>query len=423
MVALVPDEHGTLVPRRLGLVELLRHFLDFRFITVRRRFEFQLEQLERRIHILEGFAIIFDGLDQAIRIIRRSSGKQDAAAKLMAAFPLDDEQTYAILELQLYRISQLEIDKIREELEQKRAEADRIRKILASDKRLWNVVQTELEELAERFGDRRRTAIGSAEDVVEYDPQAYIIRENTNVVLTREGWIKRVGRLTKIETTRVREGDEVLDVLPGSTLDHVAFFSSDGTAYTLPIDQVPASTGYGEPLSKHVRLADGVNIVAAVSTDPRFTPQDKKVRGESVPAPFLLVVTAHGQVMRVSLSAFRSASTKAGRKFCRLRDGDRVVYAGLVTDADTAMIATRAARVLHFKIKEAPVLSGPGKGVIGIRLEQGDEVLGAVQLARPSDCLRALNANDKLLTFGQMKYGVTSRGGKGVRTSQRTGFQ
>ncbi|GAB4148678.1 MAG: DNA topoisomerase IV subunit A [Planctomycetaceae bacterium] len=420
---LVPDEHGAMVPARLSLVEMLQHFLDFRFTTVRKRFEYQLEQLLRRIHILEGMEIIFNGLDKALRIIRKSQGKQDAAQKLMKAFPLDTEQTNAILELQLYRISQLEIDHILEELEEKRAEAKRIQRILASNKRLWKVVETELNELADEFSNRRRTGIGSVEEIAEYDPQAYIIRENTNVVVTREGWLKRVGRLQKVESTRVREGDVVQDVVPGSTLENVILFASDGTAYTLPIDKIPATTGYGEPLAKHVRMADGASIVAAISTDPRFTPEDKKVRKQPTPKPYLLIATAKGQVMRLSLSGFRLPSTKVGRKFCRLRGNDKVVFTELVDDADTMFLATKNARVIHFSIDEVPILAAAGKGVIGIKLEKGDEVLGGVQLARPSDCLRVINTNGKPLSFGQQKYGVTSRGGKGVKTSQRNGFQ
>ena len=420
---LVPSEQGTLVPRLCSLAEMLRHFLDFRFATVRRRFEFQLRQLERRIHILEGFEIVFDGLDRALKIIRRSTGKSDAAAKLMKVFPLDADQTTAILDLALYRISRLEIDRIRDELEEKRAAAAKIRRILASDKRLWKTVEQELQEVAAEFDTARRTKLGSAGEIAEFDPQAYIIRENTNVVITGEGWLKRVGRLQKVESTRVREGDRVLNVVPGSTLDRVVLFSSDGVAYTLPIDQIPHSTGYGEPLSKHVRLADGTTLVQAISTDPRFTPTDRKVRGQPTPAPYLLIVTAQGQVMRLSLSLFRVASTKTGRKFCRLRSGDRVVFVERVEAATTMFIATRQARVLHCQIKEVPILAAAGKGVRGIRLEPGDEVLGAVQLGRPSDCLRVINTNDKPLSFGQMKYGVTSRGGKGIRTSQRAGFR
>src|SRR5205823_8510685 len=119
--------------------------------------------------------------------------------------------------------------------------------------------------LGEKFGDRRRTRMASDEDVLEFDEEAYIVRENTNVVLTRDGWVKRVGRLTSIETTRVREGDEVIAVVPGNTLDHVIFFADDGTAYTLRMNEVPASTGYGEPVSKFFKLADQVKIVNAVT--------------------------------------------------------------------------------------------------------------------------------------------------------------
>ncbi|RMG37532.1 MAG: DNA topoisomerase IV subunit A [Planctomycetota bacterium] len=419
---LIPDETRALVPARVDLVGLLRPFLDFRLETVRRRFQYQLRQLERRIHILEGFAIIFDALDRALQIIRSSDGKRDAAEKLMAEFPLDEEQTNAVLELQLYRISKLEIHQIRQELDEKRREAKRIRRILASEKRLWDVVKAELNELASEFGSKRRTSLGSPDEILEFDAQAYIIRENTNVVVTRDGWIKRVGRLSSVESTRVREGDAVLDVLPASTLDNIVFFSSDGVAYTIPVSQIPASSGYGEPLSKHCRLADGASIVAAVTTDPRFTREDYKVRGIPVPGPFLLVATARGQVLRFSLGPLRSPSTKAGRKYCRLRKGDRVVHVELVRDHTTMFLATRKARVIHFSIDEVPVLVNPGVGVRGIKLAPDDEVLGAVLLARPSDVLRVRNSNDRVLSFGQMKYSVTSRGGKGIRTSQRNEF-
>lgn len=420
---LIPNERGTCVPARLSLVEILREFLDFRFTTVKRRFEYQLRQLEMRIHILEGFALLFNDLDRALKIIRKSKGKQDAAVKLMKVFPLDEVQTYAILELMLYRISQLEINRILDERKEKRAEAKQIREILASNRRLWSVVKNELEEVAELFADKRRTSVGSTDDISEYDPQAYIVRENTNIVVTREGWIKRVGKLQKVESTRVREGDSVLDVLPSSTLDHIVFFASNGVAYTLPVEQIPVSSGYGDPLSKYFRMGDGVNIVAAMETDPRFTPEDKNKRGQPTPAPYLLIATQQGQVMQLSFSNFREQSTKVGRKFCRLREGDRVIFTEMVEDADTMFLATNKARVLHFRIDEVPVLASAGRGVKGIKLEKGDTTLGAIQLARPSDCLRVKNSKDKVLSFGQMKYGVTSRGGKGIRTSLRSEFE
>jgi DNA gyrase subunit A len=421
---LVPDGHGALVPARCNLADMLRHFLEFRLQVVRRRLQFQLAQLERRIHLLEGFALLFNDLDRALKIIRNSQGKQDAAEKLMKAFPLlDAEQTNAILEMMLYRISQLEINSILGELEEKRAEAQKIQKLLASEKKLWGIVQTELQEISDKHGDKRRTSIGSSEEIAEFDPTAYIVRENTNVVLTKEGWIKRVGRLQSVETTRVREGDAVLDVLPGSTLDTVVFFSSDGIAYTLPIAEIPASSGYGEPLSKHVKLADGASLVAAVTTDARFTPEDKLIKKSDLPpTPHLFVATALGNVLQIPLSPFRMASTKGGRKFCKLAPGDRVVAVELVREATTVFLASRGARVIHFHVEDVPVLSGTGRGVRGIKLEAKDEVLGAALMTRPSDCLRVQTSGDKQLVCGQMKYAVTGRGGKGFRAAHRSMF-
>ena len=421
---LVPDEKGTLVPAVVNLREMLQYFLDFRFETVKRRLEYQLRQLERRIHILKGFMIVFNDLNKALRIIRNSDGKQDAAEKLMKAFPLDAEQTEAILDLALYRISSLEVNRVKKELKEKQAQAKEIRAILGSTRRMWTLIKKELKELEAEYGDKRRTAIGSSEEVTEFDPTAYIVRENTNVVVTRDGWVKRVGRLAKVESTRTRDGDAVIEVVPGSTLDNVIFFSSDGAAYTMPIDQIPASSGYGDPLSKYCRMGDGAKIVSAFTTDARFTDEDQNKRGKPTPAPYLLIATAQGQVMQISFSAFRQPSTKVGRKYCRLRKGDRVVFVQFHnTDAKTMFLASKNARVLHFKISEIPLLASAGIGVKGLKLEAKDEVLGGVQLCRPSDCLRVINTNGKQLSFGQMKYGVTSRGGKGIKTSQRSGFE
>jgi DNA gyrase subunit A len=419
---LVPDEHGALVPARCNLADMLRHFVKFRLTVVRRRFEFQLRQLEQRIHILEGFAIVFNDLDRAIKIIRTSDGKRDAADKLMSAFPLDEPQTMALLELQLYRISKLEINTILGELEEKRTEAEKLRKLLASEKKLWAVVDTELDDVAQAHGDKRRTSLGSSEEIAEFDASAYIVRENTNVVLTKEGWIKRVGRLQSVETTRVREGDAVLDVVPASTLDTVAFFASDGAAYTLSVTDVPPSSGYGDPISKYVKLADGVHIVAVVSTDARFTPADKPQKGDLPPTPYLFVTTARGNTLRIPLGPFRSVSTKSGRRFCKLGEKDRVVSVDLIRDATSVFLATKGARIIHFHVDDVPVLSGAGRGVRGVKLEASDEVLGAALMARPSDCLRVQTSGDKVLTCGQMKYAVTGRGGKGFRAAHRSTF-
>jgi DNA gyrase subunit A len=422
LTCLVPTEGGTPRPEKLGLKDILRHFLDFRFATVRRRFEYDLEQLKKRIHILEGFKIIFNALDKAIKLIRESDGKADAAEKLMKAFRLDESQTDSILDAQLYRIAQLEIKKILDELKEKKAEAERIEGILGSKRKLWGIIKSELHALEEQFGERRRTRIASGEDAPEFDEEAYIVRENTNVVLTRDGWIKRVGRLASVEGTRVREGDEVIAVVPGSTLDHVIFFADDGTGYTTRVNEVPASSGYGEPIAKFFRLADQVRIVAVVTTDERFTPAEGKPRNGEPPPPYLLVVTAQGQTLRTPLAPFRTPWTKVGRRYAKLNDGDRIVAVWLPRDEETIYLASANGHVIHFRIDDVNILAGVGKGVMGIKLEEDDTCIGGALMGGRFDKLVLETSGGKTMEFGRNKYDVTSRGGKGFEAVKRTTF-
>src|SRR6266700_4192552 len=257
----------------------------------------------------------------------------------MKAFDLDEIQTEAILDAQLYRIAQMEIKKILDELREKKKLAAEIEEILASKRRLWGVVKDELNALAEKFADdKRRTRLASGDDLPEFDEQAYIVKENTNVVLTRDGWIKRVSRLASIEKTSVREGDAVLAVVPGSTLDHVVFFADDGSACTMRITEVPATAGYGDPLTKFFKLDDQVRIVAAATTDELFIPTETKGAKGDPPGPYLLAVTQQGMTLRTPYAPFRTASTKLGRRYAKLNDGDRVVLATVLSGEEESII-------------------------------------------------------------------------------------
>jgi DNA gyrase subunit A len=428
LTCLVPEtnEAGEEVtrPKRLSLKEILRYFLDFRFATVRRRFEYELEQLRRRIHILEGFRIVFNALDQAIRLIRESSSKADAAARLIKAFKLDEEQAGAILDAQLYKIAQMEIQKILDELKEKKDRAAVIEAILASKKKLWGVVKDELQEVEKKYAakDRRRTKVGAVDEALDFDPAAYLVEENTNVVLTRDGWIKRVGRLASVEGTRVREGDEVLAVVPGSTVEHVIFLADDGAAYTMLMNEVPASSGYGDPITKFFRLADQVRIVGAITTDRRFTPEEGRPKKNGEPAgPYLLVATAQGQVLRTPLSAFCTASTRAGRRYVRLGEGDKVVLASVVRDEDTMFLCSASGHIIYFKIKDVNILAGVGKGVMGIKLEEGDTCLGGI-LVSGRETLVVEASDGKLMEFRRGRMEPVTRGGKGFAAVKRKSF-
>jgi DNA gyrase subunit A len=422
LTCLVPDAEGKPQPLRLGLKAILGHFLDFRFKTVRLRFEYELEQLRKRIHILEGFRIIFDALDRAIRMIRESQGKADAAEKLIKAFKLDEIQATAILDAQLYKIAQLEIQQILDELAEKAKQAERIDTILKSKKKLWDIVKAEMAALEEEFGERRRTKMGSADDTLDFDPEAYIVRENTNVVLTQDGWVKRVGRLASVDTTRVREGDAVAAVLPGSTLDHVVFWADDGSAYTMRMSEVPATAGYGDPLTKFFKLGDRVRIVGATTTDERFVPAEVPGKGDEPAGPYLLVVTQQGLTLRAPLAPFRTASNKLGRRFVKLNEGDRVVLTAILKgDEESLFLVSANGHVLHFLLSEINILTGVGKGVIGIKLDAGDTCLGGVVITRKSEAIRVETTGGREMEFTG-RHEIVARGGKGFEAVKRAGF-
>jgi DNA gyrase subunit A len=421
MTCLVPDDQGVMQPQRLGLKDILRYFLDFRLETVRKRFEYELELLKKRIHILKGFKIIFDALDKAIKLIRESQGRGDAAEKLMKAFELDQIQTDAILDAQLYKIAQMEIKKILDELREKKKQAEEIEAILSSTRRLWTIVKTELNELCEKFGDKRRTRLGSEDDTPEFDPEAFIVKENTNVVLTADGWIKRVGRLASIEGTRVREGDSVIAVVPASTLDHVIFFADDGTACTMRVNEIPVSSGYGEPIAKFFKLDDNVKLIGAATTDNRFVPEKIKPASKAdPPGPYLLVVTKDGLSLRTPLEPYRTMSNKLGRRYVKLNEGDKVVMtATLLGDEESIFLASADGHVIHFPVQEINILSGVGKGVIGIKLADDDRCIGGALISKKSQMLQVETSGGKVLEFTG-RYETVSRGGKGFEAVKRS---
>ncbi len=379
-------------PERVNLRKMLWSWLIFRHQTVRRRFEYELAKLRERIHILEGFEIVFDAIDEAIRIIRGSEGKRDAAEQLMVRFDLDDIQTEAILELKLYKLAKLEILAIRQELAEKRAEAARIEAILASDQELWTIVSQELSEIRKLYGEPRRTEIGGETlDVSNFSEADYIVAEKTYVMVTRDGWIKRQLSFTDIEKIRVREGDEVGWIGRATTKSTVTFFGDQGSAYVMRIDDMPATTGYGEPVQRHFKFGDGERIVGVVINDERSlppTPSDLPVadlvEGEDPDPgpPHCIAVSRKGRCIRFALASHSTVSTKNGRRFMRPNGPNDAVVAVYVTDTTEHLsIASEGGRALTFPVTEAKFIRGAGKGVIAIKLRDDDAVL-AFELTR-----------------------------------------
>ena len=273
LTCLIPTENAEVGrPEQCDLHAILWHFLHFRLEVVTNRLEHELEALRKRIHVLEGFEKVFDALDEIIRIIRKSDGKADSAEKIMKRFELDAEQTDAILELKLYRLARLEILVIQNELADKRKRARQISALLKDEDARRTLVRDEIEEIQKKYGDKRRTLIEAAEEVA-FTADDFIVEEDNVVIVSRDGWVKRQKEVRDLSTTRLREGDGVLAVLPGSTRASVVFFTNLGAAYTSRIIDVPASTGYGEPIQKLFKLRDGERVIAAFSLDPRVAGQ------------------------------------------------------------------------------------------------------------------------------------------------------
>ena len=425
LTCLVPVEQNGEVgrPERLDLKQILWHFLHFRLEVVTNRLVHELAALEKRIHLLVGFEKVFDALDEIIAIIRKSDGKADSAQTIMARFELDADQTDAILELKIYRLARLEILVIRQELDQKRRRAREINTLLADEQGRWTMVRSELEKVQEQYGDKRRSAIASDAAEPEYSADDFIVAEDNVVIVSRDGWVKRQKDVKDLSSTRLREGDQVLAAFGGSTRATCVFFSNFGAAYTCRIIDVPASTGYGEPIQRLFKFKDGERVVAAMSLDRRvigdITP---KVEGEAAPV-HAVAVTSDGYALRFGLDGFVEVSTRAGRRFARPADGAEVVGVDRVTGKETVIAATAEARGILCPAEEINYLAGPGKGVILIKLASDeDKVLGFIASTGDRDLLTVETSRGAEQTISTTKYEVTGRGGKGRELLQRGSF-
>jgi DNA gyrase subunit A len=428
LTCLVPTENAEVGrPERLDLHQVLWYFLKFRLDVVTARLEHELAALRKRIHILEGFEKVFDALDEILKIIRASDGKADAAAKIVKRFALDEDQADAILELKIYRLARLEILVITNELADKRKRARLISGLLKSEEERWSLVRSEIEGVQKAYGDlkkdRRRTTLVSDEGEVEYSADDFIVDEDNVVIVSRDGWVKRQKEVKDLATTRLREGDSVLAVLAGSTRATAVFFSNFGVAYTCRIVDVPPSTGYGEPIQKLFKFRDGERVIAALSLDPRVAPKIMTVREGEAPPVHALAVTSDGYSLRFALDGFIEPSTRAGRRYAKAGDGVEVVGVAKVNGSEIVIAATRAARAMLCRADEINFLSGPGRGVILIKLvEKDDRVLGFIASVGDRDLLTVETSRGAEQTISTTKYEVTGRGGRGRELLQRGQF-
>jgi DNA gyrase subunit A len=417
-------------PERLSLKELIQFFLDFRLEITTKRLNYDLRLLKARLHILKAFEVLYDDLDMAIKIIRRAKSREDAAEKLKKHFKLDDEQVKAILEMQLYKLVGLEIERILKEKAEKTSQKKDIESILASQKKIWGLIKTELLEIKEKYGDKRKSVMKAAEEV-EFTQEDFIVHEDITVILTKMGWIRRVK--TVGENLRFKEGDELLALLPANTRDSIAVFSSVGKVYVIKAHDLPSGSGFGEPVQHLFKFGDGERPVSAMNlttvleggavsadTTAEAKTKDKQERlslaGGSVTA---LSVTAKGIGFKFDLSSFNTVTTRAGKKFAGVKPGDSIMGVDII-DLPNALFLTTEGKAIVIAAKDIPLLTGAGKGVKLVNVKNGEVAL--FRAVRKGEQLKVIDEKGKEKVIDLKEYGVMNRGSVGLKAVKAIKF-
>lgn len=414
MLALVNGE-----PKILTLKEMLECYINHRKDVILRRTQFDLDKALARAHILEGLKIALDNIDEVIEIIR--SSYDDPKERLMERFGLSDVQAQAILDMRLKTLSGLQREKIEEEYEELMKLIAHLRDILASEKLVFDIIKEELIEVKNKFGDERQTKIIAADG--EFVVEDLIKEEQTVVALTHFGYIKRMPIDTYKSQRRggkgitgiaTREEDFVKQIFTASTHDTILFFTNKGKLYKLRGFEIPEAG----------RTAKGTAIVNLLSLDP----------GEKVSAvipiqnfaegKYLLMATKHGLIKKTALSEYNS-SRKTGLQGITLKEEDELIAVRLTDGQDNVVLVSRNGMCITFDEKDVRPIGRVSQGVIGIRLDEDDELIGMESvIAGGKATLLAITENG----FGKRteldEYRVQIRGGKGVITykiTQKTG--
>ena len=410
MLALVNGE-----PKILTLKDCLLHYIDHRKTVVLRRTKFELDKAEARAHILEGLIIAIDNIDEVIQIIR--SSYDDAKERLMERFKLTEIQAQAILDMQLKRLSGLQREKLEEEYAELMKLIAHLKEILASDKLVYDIIKEELLEMKKKFGDERKTKIVAAEGDIELDD--LIKEEQVVIALTRFGYIKRAPIDTFKSQRRggkgitgmtTRDQDFVKEIFTASSHDTLLFFTNKGKLYRLRGYEVPEAG----------RTAKGTAIVNLLSLDA-----DEKVTAimpiqNFADGKYLLFATKNGLIKKTALKEYDS-TRKTGLQSINLKDGDEVIGVRLTDGEDNVVLVTRKGMCITFDEKDVRSVGRVSQGVIGMRLDPDDEVIGMESIiAKSTATLLAITENG----FGKRteldEYRVQIRGGKGVITYKIT---
>jgi len=415
MVALVDGQ-----PKVINLKEALTSYIDFRFQVITRRSQFELDKARDRAHILEGFRIALNNLEQVIKIIRQSQTVESARANLMAAFTLSQIQAQAILDMPLRRLAKLEQDKITEEYAAVIKNISYLEDLLAKPRQVFSLTAQDAQELKSKYGDSRRTVV-KAEEIEEFRTEDLVPHEAMVVTLTHGGFIKRIPASTYRLQHRggkgvmgmiTRGGDTVNHILVADTHDNLLFFTSAGKVYCIRCYEVPEDSS---------RMAKGIALVNLLPIDLKDEVTGLLALANFPSDKFLLLATKGGVIKKTPLGEFATIR-RNGIIAMGLRNEDKLISSGIVTDEDEVMLVSRNGQAIRFKVQSLRTASRTSGGVRGIRLVE-DQVVG-MGIVLPDAYV--LTVTEK--GFGKLtpikNYPVHNRGGKGVRAyrvSSKTG--
>lgn len=411
MLALV----NTMQPRILGLHDILSEFVKHRQSVVRRRTEFELKKAKARAHILEGYKIALDHIDEVIKTIRASKTQDEAEKNLRAKFGLSEIQAKAILAMQLRRLTGLEREAVENELRELLKLIARLEAILADEQEILNIIKTELLEMKEKYGDERRSKIINNE-LGKFSDEELIPEEDAVVLLTTENYIKRTlasdyrkqnrgGKGKRGMTTK--EEDIIAQIIPASTHDYLLFFTNRGRVFRLKAYEVPAAS-----LS-----AKGVAAVNLLQLQPeeKITAIIKHEKNAS-DAGYLFMATKNGTVKKTPLSDYANIRTN-GLIAIKLDDGDELKWIKKTDGESDVIISTSAGQAIRFNEKDARPMGRAARGVRGVRLRPNDRVVGMDIVTSDDQTLLVISEQGFGKRTKVTNFPSHKRGGVGIKAA------
>ena len=400
-----------LTPRTLGLKDIISKYIDYQKEIIIRRTRFDLAKDEKRVHILNGYKIAQDNIDEVVHIIRTALDDQDAKEKLMNRFGLDDVQADAILELRLRRLTSLERNKIEEELKELLKEIEELKSILQSEQKVLDIIKKEMIDIKNRYGDERRTTIDmTAIDYIE--DEALIPQEEIIVTITNKNYIKRISKDTYksqhrggvgIKGMTTTDEDYVEQLISLNTHDHLLFFSNKGKVYRLKGYKVPeySRVGKGLPIINLLPLEkeEKINTMLRVCEDDVNK--------------CLLFATKKGLVKRTTISEFDNIR-QTGKIAITLKEDDELISVKTITDDSQVLMCSSRGRMVRFKANDIRIMGRTASGVRGINLS--DDICVGCEVSEPGKLLLVVTENGYGKKTDIEEYRETKRGSKGVKT-------